>query len=48
MVVFDGAGAINQAINGTTETFQVAGFIIDKTTSGTWDNPPLIMLQISP
>ncbi len=48
LVVFDGAGAINQAINGTTETFQVAGFIIDKTTSGTWDNPPFVMLQISP
>lgn len=48
LLVFDGAGAINQAINGTTETFQVAGFIIDKTASGTWDNPPFVMLQISP
>ncbi len=48
LVVFDGAGAINQAINGTTETFQVAGFIIDKTASGNWTNPPFVMLQISP
>ncbi len=48
LVVFDNGGAINQAINGTTETFQVAGFIIDKTSTGVWDNPPFIMLQISP
>jgi hypothetical protein len=48
LVVFNNAGSVTQALNGTTETFQVAGFIIDQTASGNWTNPPFVMLQISP
>jgi hypothetical protein len=48
LVVFNSTGSVTQALNGTTETFQVAGYIIDKTASGNWTNPPFVMLQISP
>ncbi len=48
-VVFAEGGGLDQITTGATVIVrQVAGWIIDKTTSGTWDNPPFIMLTISP
>ena len=48
-VVFAEGGGLDQmSESATVVQRQVAGFIIDKTTSGTWANPPFIMLQISP
>ena len=47
-VVFDGAGSIRSYQDATGETgFQIAGFVIDNTAPGS-DNPPYIMLQLSP
>lgn len=47
-VVFDGAGSVQGYDDATGETgHQIAGFVIDNTTPGS-DNPPYIMLQISP
>lgn len=47
-VYFRNDGAIISGGDITMETgFQRAGFVIDKTGNGT-DNPPIIMLQISP
>ncbi len=48
-VVFAEGGGIDQMAEGATVVQrQVAGFIIEKTTGGAWDNPPFVMLMISP
>lgn len=48
MVVFDGAGSVRGYDDAVGETgHQIAGFVIDNTTPGS-DDPPYIMLQISP
>lgn len=51
MVVFDGAGAIRQTSDftwGETDAHQIAGFLLERTQSGNWTNPPLTFLQINP
>ena len=48
-VVFAEGGGLDQmSESATVVQRQVAGFIIDKTSGGTWTNPPMVMLQISP
>ena len=52
-VCFMGNGAITQANtvdwgSSAGKSHQIAGFIVDYTASGDWDNPPMIMVQICP